>query len=439
MKSKKKITENPNITVADKKSGRLRRYRERLEKENREREKRLNALFRKRVNSASEKKAPETVRTKAYYRFSAEYPSRVSPDGFRENIAEKKKMTVKAKIFTAVVCILVFVFTLTALEAGLQLSKRESADTIPEPVFAEEQKINAMFIPADEFRDKTAPEITEAARSGGYDTVLVEFKSEYGYVYFYTGAFVGASADRIIPGAADKLKEIIDNDINCIAYISCFKDSVAASSLSGMEVLTSAGGLFTDSTGNMWLDPYSDAAGDYLVGIMQKAVEAGFSAVMLDNVCFPSEFYTSSPVYLSYADGDTKNGALTEFINKASAAVGSDRLIVCGDITAFTEISSLPDDKYGGTLLSTDCISFCLDLRADRQYTAQLENSEMFGYVEEMPLAFILDAGSVAAKALGEQKQAYILYAIVDGNVSGASQYADYAGIKNVITDIRYD
>ncbi len=436
MKKKKMITENPNISRPDKKNGRLIRYREKLEKENLDREKKRNALFRKRVRSASEKKAPETLRTKAYYRFSSEYPSVVSPDGFRENIPVKEKMTPKTKIIVSLLSVFVFVITLIALKTGVMLSLREPETEIPSPVIGEAQKINISFISAEDFRSKKAEEISEKLKENGSDTLLTEFKSEYGYVYFDTGSFIGASADKKIDGAAEKIKELSSLGIKCIAYISCFKDSVASSSLSGMEVLTSSGSLFTDSSGDMWLDPYSDTAHDYLINIMKSAVSTGFSAVMLDNVCFPSEFYLSSPVYLSFTEGDTKNSVLTEFINKAADAVGTDKIILCCDITAFTAISTLPDDRYGGTLLGTDCISFCLDMRRDRQYTIQLENSEMFRYVEEMPLAFILDAGALAVKALGENKDAYILYAFTDGSISEAPVYAEYAGINNIITDL---
>ncbi len=436
MKKKKMITENPNISRPDKKNGRLIRYRERLEKEKLDREKKRNALFRKRVRSASEKKAPETLRTKAYYRFSSEYPSVVSPDGFRENIPVKEKMTLKTKIVVCFLCAVVFVFTLIAIKTGVQLSLREPETNASSPAVTESQEMNISFVSAETFRKSTATEIAEQLKEKASDTLLTEFKSEYGYVYFDTGSFVGASADKRIEGAAEKIKELTSLGIKCIAYISCFKDSVASSSLSGFEVLTSSGELFSDAEGDMWLDPYSDAAHEYLINIMKSAVSTGFSAVMLDNVCFPSEFYLSSPVYLSFAEGDTKNGVLSEFINKASEAVGADKLILCCDITAFTEISTLPDDRHGGTLLGTDCISFCLDLRSDRQYALQLESSDIFRYVEEMPLAFILDAGALAVKALGENKDAYILYAFADSGVGEAPVYAGYAGINNVITEL---
>ena len=436
MKKKKIITENPNISRPDKKNGRLMRYRERLEKENLAREKKRNALFRKRVRAASDKKAPETVRTKAYYRFSSEYPSVVSPDGFRENVPIRERMSSKAKIAVSLLCVFVFVFTLVALKTGVKLSLREPETQLSSPVGEEEQKRDIYFLSAAEFGRSTASDIAARLERRGADTVLVEYKSEYGYVYFDTGSFVGASADKKIAGAAEKTEALSDVGIKAIAYVSCFKDSVAASSLSGMEVLTASGALFSDSKGDMWLDPYSDAAHDYLISVIKSAADAGFEAVMLDNVCFPAEFYLSSPVYLSFEEGDTKNGVLTEFINKAVEAVGADKLILNCDITAFTPISDVPDEKYGGTLLGSDCISFCLDMRKERQYAMQLKNSDVFRYVEEMPLAFILDAGVLAVKALGESKDAYILYAFIDGSVSDAALYTEYSGIKNIISEL---
>lgn len=438
MKKKKIITENPNIALPDRKNGRLIRYRQKLEKEQKEREKRRNALFRKRVNSASEKKAPGTVRTKAYYRFSSEYPSTVSPDGFRENVPIKESMSGRTKVIVTLLCVFVFIFTLIALETGILLSRRQPKTEIPDPVIAQEQKINVCFFSAEDFRRKTASEIEKEIKADGFNAILVEFKSEYGYVYFDTGAAVGASAGRLIENGAEKVKELTEKGIDCFAYISCFKDSVAASSSSGMEVLTSQGSLFSDSSGAMWLDPYSETAGEYITNIVKGAVDTGFSSVLLDNVCFPYEYLLSAPVYPSFTDGATKKGAVTEFINNAVKAVGADKVIICCDITGFADISELPNDRYGGTLLSTDCIAFCLDMRKNRQYAEQLENSGMFRYIEEMPLAFILDAGSLAVKNLGEKKEAYILYAFVDSNEKEAPEYADFAGIKNIISDLSY-
>ena len=80
MKKKNKKNKNSPEIASDKLQGKLKRHQEKLAKEEQKREKSRNALFRRRVREASEKKAPKTLRTKAYYRFSKEYPS--SPFAF---------------------------------------------------------------------------------------------------------------------------------------------------------------------------------------------------------------------------------------------------------------------------------------------------------------------------------------------------------------------
>ena len=435
MKKRKKTPENPNITVSGRKSAKLRSYRERLEKESLEWERKRNALFRRRVNSASEKKAPLTQRSKAYYRFSKNYPSVVSPDGFRENINEKEKMTTSAKIALSVFCVLVFVASFIAIRTGVALSLYEEETTAPDSAITEEAGINAYFLSYKDLVNKTAEQLVQELSAKEFNSAVIEFKSEYGYVYFDVGSFIGASADRKISTAYDKVTALKAAGIECIAYISCFKDSVAASSISGMEVLTSSGAVFRDSQENMWLDPYSSAAHDYITGLAVKALEGGFDRVMLDNVCFPVDFYLSAPVYLSREEEQSKNDALTQFIATVCEAAGKDNVILCGDITAFAEISALPDEKYGGILTDTACSSFCLDLRSDSQYSVQLENSDKFRYVEEMPLAFILDAATLATAELGNKKDAYFFCAMIDAQERDAVRYVKYTGTENIISD----
>ena len=94
--------------------------------------------------------------------------------------------------------VFVFVFTLIALKTGVQLSLRDPDADIPGPVPGEEQKMNVEYISAEDFRSNTAEEIAAKLKKNGTDSLLVEFKSEYGYDYFDTGSFVGASADKKI-------------------------------------------------------------------------------------------------------------------------------------------------------------------------------------------------------------------------------------------------
>ncbi|MBR3766928.1 MAG: hypothetical protein IKL10_01640 [Clostridia bacterium] len=434
MKKKKNYTENQNTPLPSHIQNQLRRRQEKLEKEAKKNEKSRNALFRRRVRDASDKKAPKTLRTKAYYRFSENYPSVVTPDGFRENTTEKHKLSHKKRLFVFISCVLIFVLSFTLIKTCILLSEKEIEPQPDTPVITDSTAIAALHITPEELASKTADELLKTLNAAQCNTAVFEFKSEYGYVYFDIKSFLGGSADKKIVNAWDTVKALTDNGIVCAAYISCFKDTVAASALIGMQAATSSGNIFLDSSNSGWLDPFSDEAHKYLLDIIKKASEGGFSYIILDNICFPTEYTVSAPVY-NWGDitADSKNKRLVSFINSAVKEVGTEKIIPLCDISGFSPLSQLPNEKYGNILLSSDSLSFCVDLRQDKQYTAQLENSEHFNYIEEMPLAFILDAGAIAVKQLKEEKEASVAFALIDKDLQDAAKFTQHAGIENII------
>ena len=433
MPKKKKISEKLNITTPDHKQNQLRRHKEKLERESKRQEQKRNELFTKNVNSATEKKAPVTLRTKAYYRYAKDYPSDVTPDGFRENIPVKKKMSLKAKLSLLIACILTFVCTFTLLQTCIELSKKQPQGGNDTPVVAPAEALTSIHFTPSEFSSKTAEELKNELDSAGANSCVIEFKDEYGYVYFDVNSFIGASADKKIDNAWDKVSFLSENGISCIAYISCFKDTVAASSLSGMEVKTSSGAVFTDSALSCWLDPFSSATSEYLSSLMMKAIDGGFAYVLADNICFPTEFSVAAPVFGVTADTANKNSVLLSFITEITNVVGSERLITLCDITGFAHISDTVNEKYGGEIIDTKCIAYCLDTRKEAQNKPLVNTSVEFKYIEEMPLAFILDAGSLAARRASEVKEASIIAAVIDKDLEKADVYVKYAGISNII------
>ncbi len=433
MPKKKKISEKLNITTPDHKQNQLKRHREKLERESKRQEQKRNELFTKNVTSATEKKAPVTLRTKAYYRYAKDYPSDVTPDGFRENFPVKKKMSRKAKLILLAVCIFIFVSTVTVIQTGIELSKKPPQEGNDTPVIAPSESLTALHFAPSEFASKSAEELKSELDSAGANSCVIEFKDEYGYVYFDVNSFIGASADKKTDNAWDKVSYLSENGISCIAYVSCFKDTVAASSLSGMEVKTSSGTVFTDSSLSCWLDPFSSATSEYLTSLMVKAIDGGFAYVLADNICFPTEFSVAAPVFSVTADTENKNSVLLSFITEISNAVGTDKLITMCDVSGFAKISDTVNEKYGGAIIDTKCIAYCIDTRSEAQYEQLLNTSDVFKYIEEMPLAFILDAGSLASKSVTETKEANILAAVIDKSLEKADVYVRYAGISNII------
>lgn len=433
MKTKKNNTEKINNTDRFQPSVRSLRRQEKLEKEKKNSEKSRNALFRKRVREASEKKAPKTLRTKAYYRFSSEYPSAVSPDGFRVNETEKSSLSPKNRFLAAIICVLIFILSFTAVQTAAELSKKATKEENSVPAVAVTDSLSAYHITPEALSSKTSEELIADIKSDNCNTAIIEFKDEYGYVYFNINSFIGASADRRINSAWDTLNALNDSGITTAAYISCFKDTVAASSLSGMEISTSSGYVFYDNSGECWLNPFSEETCNYLLDIIKKASEGGFSYIILDNVCYPADYSTTSPVYGSAAGTTEKNTALISFINSAVDTAGKDKIITLCDISGFATLSQIPNEKYGGTIINSSCIAYCVDLRQSKQYSEQLDNCEIFNYIEEMPLAFILDAGALAKNRLLQEKEASVIFAVIDKETESAAEFTSHAGIDNII------
>ncbi|MBQ3537372.1 MAG: hypothetical protein IJA39_02235 [Clostridia bacterium] len=431
MKKKNKKNKNGPEIPSDKLKGKLKRHQERLAREEQKKEKSRNALFRRRVREASEKKAPKTLRTKSYYRFSKEYPSAVTPDGFRENKPEKEKLSAGKKLLAVICCIAVFCLSFLAIETAFVISERDISDGKGGQQTDTAELRTAVHFTADKLRNLSAQDILSELDAHGADTAVFEFKDEYGYVYFDINSFTGASADRRIPEAETKLRELKENGISCIAYISCFRDTAAASSLAGACLKNTMGSDFIAADGSAWLDPFAEASVTYLTDIIKKAAEAGFDNILLDNVCFPPAG-NAEPGYSGDASSaEKKNAVLIDFINKASSEAGKDKIIVMSLISGINQVTDAPSEKYSGLLTSADCEGFAVDLRTASQNNEITENSHYFSYVDEMPEVFILDALSLAKTSLKDTDRK--LTAIVDSTLTETEKLAEISDIYNII------
>ncbi|MBE6790293.1 MAG: hypothetical protein E7535_03765 [Ruminococcaceae bacterium] len=431
MKKKNKKQENSASPSSDVLRGRAKRQKEAVERAKKISEKKRNELFRKRVRSATEQKAPETVRTKAYYRFSKDYPSVVDHEGFRENLQGKEKLSVRGKIILSLCFVAVFLLTLFVTELLIVFSEREIVPAVTPP---EEESVlftDGQRLSPEVFIESTAEEISGSLTG---NTILLDVKNEEGYIHISDNIY----KSKKLMTAEENLKEKLtalknEHNIDSIAYISCFTDSTKPYEYTGMELMTSLGEFFRDDDRNLWLNPLSENSQEYVLSVIKAAADCGFTYILLDNVCFPTAFSLTAPYYGENVKTEDRASALISFINKAVDIAGAERIILNCDITAFVNISELPNEKYGGELLSSDCLSYCIDFRASKQYTEQLKNSEIIQFIEEMPLAFIIDAGSLAKKSISSAKEAYSVLALFDSPDDKTKDYISRSGIDNKI------
>lgn len=429
-KNKNKSKNTDSVLQDNVEKIRLRRRQEKLKNDELRAEIIRTAIFKRKVREAPIKKAPKTLRTKGYYRFTKTYPSEVSPDGFRENTPESKKMSLRQKVLLTILCIAVFCVSFTVINIGIALSEKSTTEKNDPPVINEEDALIGLRISPDNLKNLSTSEIKDLLNEKDCNMAVIEFKSEYGYVYFDMASYIDSSASKTISSAVDKVTALQAEGVLCAAYISCFKDTVAASSLSGLEIKDSSGKIFIDNEKNGWIDPYSKQTQDYILNTISEAEKYSFDYILLDNLCFPTQYTTQIPQYGTDTD---KNGIITDFIDTAVKSSVKNNIIIMADISGFAEISSVPDEKYASLLLSSSSNAFCLDIRKEHQNTAQLNSSERFKLLSELPLAFILEAGSLAKDTLTQSKEASLLFAVVDNDLKDGINYVRHSGIKNVI------
>lgn len=431
MKKKKKKQDNLISPSTDVLRSREKRQKEAAERAKKISEKKRNELFRRRVRSATEHKALKTVRTKAYYRFSKDFPSVVDHEGFRENTPEKEKLSVKGRIALLFCCTVVFLAALFGTELLIDLSEKEIAPAVTPPSEESLKNTDALRISPEFFISHTAEEIKEAVSC---NTILLDIKNEEGYIHLSGDTYSTDKSLTVQEKLSEKLTELKNtHGIDTIAYISCFTDNTKPYEYTGMEIKTSLGEFFRDDDRNLWLNPFSELSQEFLLSVIKTASDCGFSYILLDNVCFPTAFSVKAPYYGEDITEENRNEALISFINKAVETAGEEKIIINCDITAFLEISDLPDEKYGGELLSSDCISYCIDFRTAKQYSEQLKHSEIIQFIEEMPLAFIIDGGTLAKKSTESAKEAYSLFALTDTDDEKTKDYISRSGIDNII------
>lgn len=377
-----------------------RREAHRLRRESTEQER--QAIFEKKTSAASDRKSPLTLRTRAYYRFTKEYPAIVDENGFRDNSPGVKAVR-NRRIITAVFCVLVFAAAFIAAKTCIYLSEMPVPASPAAITEKKELPFRALHISYDELRSGDVPALQRKLEACNCNAAVFEFKDDDGYVLFNTGSFMGRSADKRVSAAYDTVRAIKEAGYEVCAYISCFKDSAAATADLTYSVRknTYEGDAWTDNAGKYWLDPFSTAAREYVLNIIAKAAENGFDRILLANVCFSADSGSAQQYYAWEQDSSmTRNQALISFIGSAVKSSGKTRLTFMGTAAAFD--TSLTDDTpgYYGGMLNTAASSLCIDARVSRQPKKTVIGTETFSDAALMPYVFVLSASGYAVKAV---------------------------------------
>lgn len=300
-------------------------------------------------------------KTRSYYKFSKQYPSRL---GKLYAIGESRKVRKKErvrKIFLAVFLCCLFIpvyvagmFCHNLLTRPLPDETQGNAETVitadnigtVRAIYIE----NSLLGETDELKEALGK-----AESNGFNAVMLDFKTRDGYLAYSSSASAqpGTGSNNLIN---DTVIDIIkDSGMYIIGRIFCFEDGVAPQRLNAFvyedEALT---GIWLDAPavngGKPWLNPASASSSAYLCSVIAEVSLMGADCIYLDSVQFPPSRTGSGQFFTQDDSSLVRNSVLMDFIEKAVKAAGFRPVFLGMPL----ECAAGGDaEKWGGTLFDT--------------------------------------------------------------------------------------
>ena len=133
--------------------------------------------------------------------------------------------------------------------------------------------------------------LLELARETEINTFVMDIKDATGYVSHRTqvplAREIGATEEIRIRDLPAVLRKLHAAGIYPIARIVIVKDPILAAARPDLAARDTSGGIFVDSKGISWLNPYEKGVWQYNVDLAREVVGMGFPEVQWDYVRFP--------------------------------------------------------------------------------------------------------------------------------------------------------
>ncbi|MEQ8330324.1 MAG: putative glycoside hydrolase [Longimicrobiales bacterium] len=138
---------------------------------------------------------------------------------------------------------------------------------------------------------RRSAELVDLARRTEVNAFVIDIKDATGYVSHDTSVplarEIGATGEiriRDLPGLLDRLRAA---GVYPIARIVIVKDPLLAAARPELAIQDSAGGVWKDGKGVVWLNPYARGVWEYHVDLAREMASLGFPEIQWDYVRFP--------------------------------------------------------------------------------------------------------------------------------------------------------
>jgi hypothetical protein len=184
-------------------------------------------------------------------------------------------------------------------------------------------------------------ELVGIARRTEVNALVIDIKDASGYVSHRTEVplahEIGATGEiriRDLPGLLDRLER---EGIYPIARIVIVRDPILAEYRPELAVNDTAGGVWADSKGLTWLNPYASKVWDYHMALAREVALLGFPEIQFDYVRFPDapEDDLARAVFPGY-DGRAKATVIREFLQRARTELSDLDVRLTADVFGVT-------------------------------------------------------------------------------------------------------
>lgn len=202
-------------------------------------------------------------------------------------------------------------------------------------------------------------------KSAGQNAVVIDFKDASGYLSYPSS--IAAVKDKTLSSkaqanTAQSIKKLRQSGIKVVARIYCFKDSQMPRVDRTTAVhYNKTQTIWLDNEaskgGKPWLNPYSEAARNYLLEVVKEVKNLGVDVILLDGVQFPD---LNSKIATFDGEGSvSRNAVLVNFVNSCVSACSGTPVICAMKGEAAAGGSSA---IYNGSLWSANAYAFAVDL-----------------------------------------------------------------------------
>jgi hypothetical protein len=193
--------------------------------------------------------------------------------------------------------------------------------------------------------------LIQVADTTEVNAFVVDIKDEAGTVVYNSDVPMAKSLGLVEPRIADVdafIATLRQHNITPIARIVCFQDTVLATARPDLAIQSSKGGLWKNSKGFCYTDPYNHEVWDYLVQIAEDVAKHGFREIQFDYVRFPGDGPVEEEVFPD-AQGMTKADAITGFLAYARERLEPLGVWVSADVFGMT--LRVKDDQGIGQII----------------------------------------------------------------------------------------